>query len=117
MKKLQKIKNEARIRRHKRVRAKVFGTADCPRLSIYRSLNHIYAQVIDDNSGKTIVSASDKGINKGTKTEKAAEVGKAIAKEALEKNIGKVVFDRGMFKYHGRVKAVADSAREAGLQI
>jgi large subunit ribosomal protein L18 len=117
MKKTQKIKNEARIRRHKRVRAKVIGTSQYPRLSVYRSLNHIYAQLIDDKSGKTIASASDKGIKKGTKTEKAVEVGKLIAKAALDSKIEKVVFDRGMFKYHGRVKAVAESAKEAGLQI
>ncbi|MDO8669137.1 MAG: 50S ribosomal protein L18 [Candidatus Buchananbacteria bacterium] len=118
MKKSQKIKNEARARRHKRVRAKVFGTPDCPRLSVYRSLNHIYAQLIDDQSGKTLVSASDADVKEGkTKTEKAAVVGKLIAQKALAKKIEKAVFDRGMFKYHGRVKAIAEGARAAGLKI
>lgn len=118
MNKSQKIKNEARIRRHKRVRAKIFGTQDRPRLSVYRSLNHIYAQLIDDENGKTIVSASDKDIKVGkTKTEKAFEVGKIIAQKAAEKKITNVVFDRGMFQYHGRVKAVAEAAKESGLQI
>ena len=118
MKKSQKIKNEARLRRQKRVRAKVSGTPNCPRLSVYRSLNHIYAQIIDDQNSKTIVSANDLEVKDGkTKIEKANAVGKAIAKKALAKKIEKAVFDRGMFKYHGRVQAVADGAREAGLKI
>lgn len=118
MKKSQKIKNEARARRQKRVRAKVSGTPDCPRLSVYRSLNHIYAQLIDDVNGKTIASANDSEIKEGkSKIEKATAVGKVIAEKAIAKKIEKAVFDRGMFKYHGRVKAVADGAREAGLRI
>lgn len=118
MKKSQKIKNEARARRQRRVRAKVSGTPTCPRLSIYRSLNHVYAQLIDDQNGKTIVSARDSEVKEGkTKMEKATAVGKLIAEKAVAKKIEKAVFDRGMFKYHGRVKAVADGAREAGLTI
>lgn len=118
MKKSQKIKNQARSRRQKRVRAKVSGTPSCPRLSVFRSLNHIYAQLIDDQNGKTIASANDAEVKEGkTKIEKAAAVGKLIAQKAVAKKIEKAVFDRGMFKYHGRVKAVADGAREAGLKI
>lgn len=118
MKKSQKIKNEARLRRQKRVRAKVYGTPDCPRFSVYRSLDHIYVQIIDDQNGKTIVSANDSEVKAGkTKTEKANGVGKLIAQKAIAKKVERVVFDRGMFKYHGRVKAVADGAREAGLRI
>jgi len=118
MKKSQKIKNEARLRRQKRVRAKVIGTSKCPRLSVYRSLTHIYVQLIDDQSGKTLASANDTEVKGGkTKTDKAMAVGKLIAEKALAKKISKVVFDRGMFKYHGRVKAVAEGARAAGLII
>lgn len=118
MKKSQKIKNEARLRRQKRVRAKISGTPNCPRLSVYRSLNHIYAQLIDDQNNKTIVSANDSEVKEGkTKIEKAKAVGQAIAQKALAKKVEKAVFDRGMFKYHGRVQAVADGAREAGLKI
>jgi len=112
-------KQEKRIRRHKRVRAKVFGTAQVPRLCVFRSNKHIYAQLIDDEKGKTLVAASDLEIKykkkKITKNEKALEVGKLIAKKAMEKKIKKVVFDRGGYKYHGRVKALAEGAREGGL--
>ncbi len=116
-------RNEARLRRHRRVRKRVFGTPERPRLNVFRSLNHIYAQVIDDVSGHTVVSAStlDPEIRESlagkTKTEKAKEVGKLVAKRALEKGIKQVVFDRGGYKFHGRVKALADSAREAGLEF
>jgi large subunit ribosomal protein L18 len=119
-----KEKRLARLRRKKRVRKKVFGTPERPRLSVYRSLKHIYAQVIDDTKGITLVAASTldpalreqlKGI-KG-KIEAARLVGKLVAERALEKGIKKVVFDRGGFKYHGRVKALADGAREAGLEF
>ena len=119
-----KEKRLARLRRKKRVRKKVFGTPERPRLSVYRSLKHIYAQVIDDTNGITLVAASTldpalreqlKGI-KG-KIEAARLVGKLVAERALEKGIKKVVFDRGGFKYHGRVKALADGAREAGLEF
>jgi large subunit ribosomal protein L18 len=109
----------ARKRRHLRVRKRVSGTTDCPRLNIFRSLNHIYAQVIDDNRGVTLVSASslDDGIGSGNKTERAARVGKLVAERALQAEISQVVFDRGGYKYHGRVKALAEASREAGLKF
>jgi large subunit ribosomal protein L18 len=108
----------ARLRRHVRVRKTLTGTAERPRLAVYRSINHIYVQVIDDSRGHTIAAASDrdKGVKaKGNKTDAAKEVGKLIARKAKEQGIEEVVFDRGGFRYHGRVKALADSAREAGL--
>jgi large subunit ribosomal protein L18 len=111
---------ERRKRRHKRIRAKIFGIEKRPRLCVFRSTKHIYAQLIDDEKGHTIASANDlelKGIEKMTKIEKAKEVGKLIAKKAKEKNIEKVVFDRGGYKYHGRVKALAEGAREGGLKF
>ncbi len=111
-----KAKEEKRIRRKGRVRAKISGTAKCPRLSVYRSLKNIYVQLIDDEKQTTLVSATDKDL-KGTKQEKAKEVGKLIAAKAKEKGIETVVFDRGGFKYQGRVQALADGAREAGLKF
>lgn len=114
---------EARKRRQLRVRGKIFGTAERPRLNIYRSLTGMYAQVIDDSTGRTLVSASniDKKLAKSmagkTKIEVAELVGKAVAERAKEAGITKVVFDRGGFRYHGRVKALADAAREAGLDF
>lgn len=113
-------KQEKRYRRHKRVRAKIFGTAKVPRLCVFRSAKHIYAQLIDDERGRTLVSASDlelKTKKRRTKTEKAKEVGKLIAKKAVDKKIVKVVFDRGGYKYHGRVKDLAEGAREGGLKF
>ena len=116
-------RREARIRRHIRVRKKLAGTADCPRLDVYRSLDNIFAQVIDDEKGVTLVSASniDKKLRAGmdgkTKSEQAALVGKAVAERALEAGITAVVFDRGGFQYVGRVKALAEAAREAGLKF
>ncbi|NQU82637.1 MAG: 50S ribosomal protein L18 [Parcubacteria group bacterium] len=104
-------------RRHKRVRAKISGTVAVPRFCVTRTNTHIYAQLIDDEKGHTIVTAGDKGIKKGNKTEIAVEVGKLIAEKAKEKKIGKVVFDRGGYKYHGRIKAVAEGAREGGLKF
>ncbi len=115
--------NETRLRRHARVRRKISGTSECPRLSVYRSLSNIYAQVIDDVEGKTIISASTldsslKGnIKYGGNKAAAAEVGRLVAQKALEKGIKKVVFDRGGFLYHGRVKELADAARKAGLEF
>lgn len=117
------VKNraEARKRRHLRVRKKVFGTPERPRLSVFRSLRHIYAQVIDDTTGHTLVAASTvepelrKTLKSTGNIEAAAQVGRLIGKRAIEKGITKVVFDRGGNKYHGRVKALADGAREAGL--
>ena len=106
-------KNEARLRRHRRVRNKISGTAARPRLDVFRSAKHIYAQIIDDEQGVTLVSAStmDKDFNGfGGNVEAAAEIGKKIAAKALEKGITEVVFDRGGYVYHGRVKALADGA-------
>ena len=114
-------KNDIRVRIHSRIRARVAGTAERPRLAVYRSLKHIYAQVIDDGAGNTLVSASsaDKsaGIGSGGNIAGAKDVGKLIAGRAKEKGITKVVFDRGGYHYHGRVKALADAAREAGLEF
>jgi large subunit ribosomal protein L18 len=116
-------KNKARKKRHLRVRKKVSGTAQAPRLNVYRSSKHIYAQLIDDVAGVTLASAStldpelkDK-ITHGGNQEAAAKVGELIAKRGLEKGIKEVVFDRGGYLYHGRVKTLADAAREAGLQF
>lgn len=108
-------KQEKRIRLKKKIRSKVFGTLECPRFSVFRSNSYIYAQLIDDNKGETLVSFSDMAMKKGTKTEKAKEVGTEIAKIAKGKGINKVVFDRNGFKYTGRVEALANGAREGGL--
>jgi len=128
-------KQEKKDRRHKRVRAKIKGTAEIPRLCVFRTPKHIYAQLIDDEKGKTLLSSTDVKLKKskpkpktqeikkkeeGIKTAKVAlayEIGKLIAKKALEKKIEKVVFDKGGYKYHGRVKAVAEGAREGGLRF
>ena len=112
--------NEARLRRHKRVRGKIFGTAQKPRLCVFRSLKNIYAQVIDDENGKTLASASslDKEFNQyGGNKEAAKLVGQAVAKAALDKGITEVVFDRGGYIFHGRVQELAEGAREAGLKF
>ena len=115
-------KNVTRRRVHKRIRKKVLGTAERPRLNVYRSLNNIYVQVIDDLKGVTLVSANSAEGKKATRTTggnlaAAKSLGKAIAARAKEKGISKVVFYRGGYIYHGRVKALADAAREAGLQF
>lgn len=116
-------KRLARQKRHERIRKQVYGTEERPRLNIYRGISHIYAQVIDDDKGQTLVSASTidkqaKSLVPGkTKTEQAQVVGKLIAERALAAGISKVVFDRGGFKYHGRVKSLADASREAGLDF
>jgi large subunit ribosomal protein L18 len=115
-------RNVIRQRVHTRIREKMSGTAERPRLNVYRSLNHIYTQLIDDLNGVTIASASSmvkKGEEKvyGGNVEAAKAVGKLIAERALEKGIKKIVFDRGGYLYHGRVKALADAAREAGLDF
>ena len=113
----------ARRRRQRRIRMRVSGTADRPRLNVFRSLEHIYAQVIDDAAGKTLVSAStlDKNLvsdlDGKSKKEQAELVGKAVAERATSAGITTVIFDRGGFKYHGRVKALADGAREGGLKF
>lgn len=118
---IQKIdKNKTRQKRHMRLRNKIHGTADRPRLNVFRSLAHIYAQVIDDEKGITLVSAStkDKDFNgKGGNVEAAKQIGTNIAKKAIEKGITTVVFDRGGYIYHGRVAALAEAAREAGLKF
>ncbi|MDO8524224.1 MAG: 50S ribosomal protein L18 [bacterium] len=114
---MQQTKQQKRTRRHSRIRAKVIGTPTAPRLCVFKSNQHIYAQIIDDTKGKTIISANDSKEKKLKKLEKAFNVGKEIAKLAIEKKIKKVVFDRGGFKYHGRIKALAEGAREGGLQF
>ena len=116
-------KKEGKQRRHKRIRKKVSGNPDRLRLSVYRSLNHIYAQIIDDSKGQTIVTASS--LDKAFKNERthkgniktAKIVGELIAKRALEKGIKKIVFDRGGYLYHGSIKALAEATREAGLEF
>src|ERR1700679_3106774 len=115
----QRKRNEMRQRVHTRIRRKMVGTTERPRLNVYRSLNHIYAQVIDDSQGVTIVSASTVAAKAKTGGNVAAakEVGKLVAERAKEKGIKKVVFDRGGYLYHGRIKALADAAREAGLEF
>jgi large subunit ribosomal protein L18 len=115
-------KNETRQRVHQRIRKNMMGTPERPRLNVYRSLNHIYVQLVDDLQGKTLVFASSaegkKGERKtGGNMAAAKEVGKAVAQRAKEKGIKQVVFDRGGYLYHGRIKALADAAREAGLQF
>ena len=115
-------KNQTRRRVHERIRKKVMGTSERPRLNVYRSLNHIYVQVIDDLKGETLVSANSAEGKKqsrptGGNLASAKAVGKNVAERAKAKGITKVVFDRGGYIYHGRVKAVADAAREAGLQF
>jgi large subunit ribosomal protein L18 len=110
-------RNEIRQRIHARIRRKMAGTAERPRLNVYRSVNHIYAQVIDDQAGATIASASTIKLKTGGNVAAAKEVGKTIAELAKEKGVTKVVFDRGGYLYHGRIKALADAAREAGLEF
>jgi large subunit ribosomal protein L18 len=112
-------RNVIRQRVHSRIRRKLEGTAERPRLNVYRSLNHIYVQVIDDAKGETLISASSLAAKAKTGGNVAAakEVGKLVAERAKEKGIKKVVFDRGGYLYHGRIKALADAAREAGLEF
>jgi large subunit ribosomal protein L18 len=112
-----KTREEKRFRRHLRVRKKVAGTAERPRLVIFRSVKHIYAQLVDDVSRRTIATVASSDIAEGKKTAKSTEVGKRIAARAKEAGITQVVFDRAGYKYHGRVKAVADGAREGGLEF
>ncbi|KYH35194.1 50S ribosomal protein L18 [Clostridium tepidiprofundi DSM 19306] len=114
-------RSQARVRRHIRIRKKISGTAERPRLSVFRSEKNIYAQLIDDSVGNTIVSASTKdkdfSAKVGSNKEAARLVGESIAKKALDKGITEVVFDRGGYIYHGRIKELADAAREAGLKF
>ncbi len=116
---LSNSKNESRKKRHRSIRKRIEGNTERPRLAVFRSTRHIYAQVIDDLSRKTLVSTSDVDAEKGAgkKKDRAKQVGTAIAKKCLEKGIDKVVFDRAGYKYHGRVSALADGAREAGLKF
>jgi large subunit ribosomal protein L18 len=116
------LRREARLRRHRRVRRKVAGTRDQPRLAVFRSLKHIYAQVIDDRAGRTLAAASsvEPGVTSGTprpKKAQAADVGRTVAERAKAAGVSRVVFDRGGFAYHGRVAELAKAAREAGLEF
>jgi large subunit ribosomal protein L18 len=110
-------RNEIRKRIHSRIRERMAGTSERPRLNVYRSLNHIYVQVIDDQKGETLVSASTIKLKTGGNVAAAREIGKSVAEQAVAKGIKQVVFDRGGYLYHGRVKALADAAREAGLEF
>ena len=112
--------NEARLKRHARIRRKISGTAETPRLNVFRSNSNIYAQIIDDVSGRTLAAACslDKDFESGgTKKEQAKKVGLAVAKKAAAANVKQVVFDRGGYQYHGRVKELAEGAREGGLEF
>jgi len=116
-------KQVLRLRRHRKIRQRIKGTKECPRLCVYKSNRHVFAQIIDDVVGKTLVSFSDVDVKKKEKTKltndvnvkEAKEVGKLLAEKAVKAKLKKVVFDRGGFKYHGIIKAVADGAREGGL--
>jgi large subunit ribosomal protein L18 len=112
-------KNIIRLRVHKRIRSRVSGTQERPRLAVFRSVKHIYAQVIDDSKGHTVVAASsnEKDLKNGGNVAGAKEIGKLVAERAKDKGIKAVVFDRGGYQYHGRVKALAEAAREAGLDF
>lgn len=116
-------RNSLRVRRHARVRKRLGGDAACPRLSVFRSLHHIYVQLIDDSTGRTLAAAStrEKDLAKGLQSRKgvgaAEKIGKTIAERAKEKGITSVIFDRGGYKYHGKIKALADAARGAGLEF
>jgi large subunit ribosomal protein L18 len=111
-------RKQSRSRRHRRVRVHVAGTLQRPRLAVFRSLNHVYAQLIDDGAGNTVAAASTVELKtKGNGMSQAQEVGRAIAAKAKAKGVSQVVFDRGGFLYHGRIKALADAAREAGLEF
>jgi len=113
-------KNDVRVRIHTRIRSRVRGSGERPRLAVFRSVKHIYAQLIDDHKGHTVAAASSAEKNSGGKGGNVAgakQVGKLVAERAKEKGISKVVFDRGGYLYHGRIKALADAAREAGLEF
>jgi large subunit ribosomal protein L18 len=112
-----KTHSERRNRRHLRVRKRVSGSTERPRLVVYRSLKHIYAQIVDDATRRTLMTVSDLSIGEGKKSEKSLKVGKQLAARAKEAGITRVVFDRAGYRYHGRVKAVADGAREGGLEF
>ncbi|GMU24372.1 MAG: 50S ribosomal protein L18 [Phycisphaerae bacterium] len=117
-----KTKTVRRIRRKRRIRKSVFGTPECPRLTVFRSLKYIYAQLVDDTAGRTLVSASSRTQEQGTAAgggnrTAAAQVGKLLGEQAVAKGIQQAAFDRNGYRFHGRVKALADAAREAGLKI
>jgi large subunit ribosomal protein L18 len=114
---MPKTREDKRYRRHLRVRKKVVGTAQRPRLVVFRSLKHISAQLVDDAAGRTLMTITSSDVESGKKTEKSLEVGKRLAARAKDAGIKQVVFDRGGYRYHGRVKAVADGAREGGLEF
>ena len=115
---MQNVKSlNNKLQRQKRTRSKLSGTADCPRLSIFRSNKYIYAQLIDDKKGLVLASASSLKLSVKNNLEAAGQVGESIAKQALENKINKVIFDRGSYRYHGQVKAVAEGARSAGLNF
>ena len=114
---IPKTREEQRKRRHLRVRKKVSGTTERPRLVVFRSLKHIYAQLVDDMTQRTLMTVTSQTVGEGKKSEKSAAVGKQLAAKAKEAGITRVVFDRAGYQYHGRVKAVADGAREGGLEF
>ena len=119
----KKSRTEVRVNKHRKLRNRLSGTPECPRLAVFRSNNHMYAQIIDDVAGNTLVAASTlqkdvkANLEKTNNVEAAAALGKVIAEKALEKGIKEVVFDRGGFIYHGKIQALADAAREAGLEF
>ncbi len=119
----KKSRSEVRVKKHRRIRNRLSGTTECPRLAVFRSNNHMYAQIIDDTVGNTLVSASTlqkdvkANLEKTNNVDAAAYLGKVIAEKAIEKGIKDVVFDRGGFLYHGKIQALADAAREAGLNF
>jgi large subunit ribosomal protein L18 len=114
---IPKTREQKRVRRHLRVRRRITGTAERPRLVVFRSLKHIYAQLVDDVAGRTLMTVSSGSLTEGKKSERSVLVGKSIAEKAKAAGISRVVFDRAGYKYHGRVKAVAEGAREGGLEF
>ncbi len=111
------MRNKKRLYRKRRIRAKVFGTAERPRLSVFRSLRGLYIQLIDDKKGETVLSVSSKEVSVGQNVPGAKKVGQAVAKKCAEKKIKKVVFDRGGYKYHGKIKSLADEMRKSGIEF
>jgi large subunit ribosomal protein L18 len=111
------MKRVLRESKHKRIRKTIFGNMDRPRVAVFKSGQHIYAQIIDDNKGATLVAESDLKIKEGTKKEKATKVGETLAQKAIKAKITKVVFDRGGFAYHGRIASLAEGLRKGGLQF
>lgn len=115
--KSSKVKLAKRSARHRRIRARVSGTAETPRLIVFRSLRYTYAQMVDDETGKILVAAHDMKVKSGTKVERAKNLGKELAEKATKAGLKTCIFDRNGYKYHGRIQAVADGAREGGLQF